>query len=74
MTTVRSRFAAPLIAVYVLAVMPVLAFAQEEGKVEKPEGHDYTLDTIFVVALGIPAILVLLSLIDLAVGRRSRSH
>jgi hypothetical protein len=56
--------------------MPALAFAQTEGetKVEKPEGHDYTLDTIFVVSLGIPLILVILTLIDIAVGRRSRAH
>jgi hypothetical protein len=71
---VRSRFAVPLIAFYLLVILPAVAFAQEEGKVEKPEGHDYTLDTIFVVAVGIPAILVILSLIDLAVGRRSRAH
>jgi hypothetical protein len=70
---VRSRFAAPLIAFYVLAVMPAAAFAAA-GKVEKPEGHDYTLDTIFVIAVGIPAILAILSLIDIAVSRRSRAH
>lgn len=72
----RRRLAAPFIALYVLVVMPVLAFAQTEGetKVEKPEGHDYTLDTIFVVSLGIPLILVILTLIDIAVGRRSRAH
>lgn len=69
----RSRFAAPLIAFYVLAVLPAAALAAE-GKVEKPEGHDYTLDTIFAVAVGIPAILAILSLIDIAVSRRSRAH
>jgi hypothetical protein len=53
--------------------MPAAAFAAE-GKVEKPEGHDYTLDTIFAVAVGIPAILAILSLIDIAVSRRSRAH
>jgi hypothetical protein len=71
---VRSRFAAPLIAFYLLVILPAVAFAAEEGKVEKPEGHDYTLDAIFVVALGIPAILAILTLIDIAVSRRSRAH
>jgi hypothetical protein len=70
---VRSRFAAPLIAFYALAAMPAATFAAD-GKVEKPAGHDYTLDTIFVIAVGIPAILAILSLIDIAVSRRSRAH
>lgn len=69
----RRRFAAPLIALYVLAVLPAVAFAAE-GKVEKPEGHDYTLDTIFAIAVGLPAILGILTLIDIAVGRRGRAH
>ncbi len=36
---------------------------------DKPSGHDYTLTTIFVVALGIPVVLTVLTLIDIAVGR-----
>jgi hypothetical protein len=70
---VRSRLAAPLTALYLLLVLPAVAFAAE-AKVEKPAGHDYTLDTIFAVALGLPLLLGILTLIDIAVGRRSRAH
>ena len=66
----RRRLSAPLIALYLLLVLPAMAFAAETAP-EKPEGHDYTLDTIFVVALGIPLILALLTLIDIAVGKHS---
>ena len=43
---------------------------------EKPTGHDWTLDTIFVVALGIPLVLTILTLIDIAVGKHTsrRQH
>ena len=43
---------------------------------EKPTGHDWTLDTIFVVALGIPLLLTVLTLIDIAVGKHTsrREH
>ena len=68
----RSRLAAPLTALYLLLVVPATALAAE-AKVEKPSGHDYTLDTIFAVALGLPLLLGILTLIDIAVGRR-RAH
>jgi hypothetical protein len=41
---------------------------------DAPTGHDYTIDTVFVVALGIPALLALLSLIDVARGRHTERH
>jgi hypothetical protein len=71
--TVRRRLSAPLIAAYLLLVLPALASAATTAP-EKPEGHDYTLTTIFVVALGIPLILVILTLIDIAVGKHTGKH
>ncbi len=68
----RRRLAAPLIALYLTLALPALAFAATAP--EKPEGHDWTLDTIFVVALGIPVFLVLLTLIDIAVGKHTGKH
>ena len=69
----RRRLSAPLIAAYLLLVLPALALAADNAP-EKPEGHDYTLTTIFVVALGIPLILVILTLIDIAVGKHTGKH
>jgi energy-converting hydrogenase Eha subunit A len=70
---VRRRFVAPLIALSLTLILPAAAFAATAAP-EKPEGHDWTLDTIFVIALGIPAILVLLTLIDIAVGKHTGKH
>jgi hypothetical protein len=69
---VRRRFAAPLIALYLTLILPAAALAATAPT--KPEGHDWTLDTIFVIALGIPAILVVLTLIDIAVGKHTSKH
>ena len=69
----RRRFAAPLIALYLTLILPTAALAATAAP-EKPEGHDWTLDTIFVIALGIPAILVVLTLIDIAVGKHTGKH
>jgi hypothetical protein len=70
---VRRRFAAPLIALFLTLILPA-AFAVAATAPEKPEGHDWTLDTIFVIALGIPLILALLTLIDIAVGKHTGKH
>ena len=71
----RRRLSAPLIAVYLTLALPALTWAATStAGPEKPEGHDYTLDTIFVVALGIPLILGLLTLIDIAVGKHTQKH
>jgi energy-converting hydrogenase Eha subunit A len=70
---VRRRFAAPLIALYLTLILPAAVFAASTTP-EKPEGHDWTLDSIFVVALGIPVILVVLTLIDIAVGKHTGKH
>jgi energy-converting hydrogenase Eha subunit A len=70
---VRRRLAAPLIALYMTLIVPAAVFAATTAP-EKPEGHDWTLDSIFVVALGIPLILVVLTLIDIAVGKHTGKH
>ena len=70
----RRRFAAPFIALYLTLFLPAAALAAAAAAPEKPEGHDWTLDTIFVIALGIPAILVVLTLIDIAVGKHTGKH
>jgi hypothetical protein len=72
---VRRRFSAPLIAIFLALALPALSWAATTPSTpEKPTGHDYTLDTIFVVALGIPLILALLTLIDIAVGKHTQKH
>ena len=68
-----------IVSLYVFALMlalPVAAFAADtsansEGK---PTGHDWTLTTIFLVALSIPALLVALTLIDIARGKHTQRH
>ncbi len=69
----RRRLAAPLIALYLTLILPGIAFAATNTP-EKPEGHDWTLTSIFVVALGIPLILTVLTLIDIAVDKHSNKH
>ena len=46
-----------------------LAARRHSKTIDKPTGTDHTLTTIFVVALGIPLLLAILTLIDIAVGR-----
>ena len=40
----------------------------------KPSGHDWTITTIFVIALSIPALLGFLTLIDIARGKHTQRH
>jgi hypothetical protein len=56
--------------------LPAAAFAATGSTAtnEAPTGHDYTLDTIFVVALGIPLVLTILTLIDIARGKHTERH
>ena len=67
----RRRLAALVTTVLVTLIWPAAAWADVATSVsnDKPTGHDYTLTTIFVVALGIPVVLTVLTLIDIAVGR-----
>jgi ABC-type dipeptide/oligopeptide/nickel transport system permease component len=67
---VRRRLAAPLIALYLTLALPALTWAATSTG----SGHDYTLTTIFVVALGIPLVLTILTLIDIAVGKHTQKH
>ena len=69
----RRRLAPTLIAMYLTLILPSVAFAATSTP-EKPEGHDWTLDSIFIVALIIPVVLAVLTLIDIAVGKHSGKH
>ena len=56
--------------------LPAAALAATTAGTGKPTGHDWTLDTIFAIALGLPLLLGLLTLIDVARGRHTerRDH
>jgi hypothetical protein len=62
------RLAASLYALFLTLALPVVAFAQET-ELDKPEGTDHTLTSIFIVAAGLPLLLAVLSLIDIALGK-----
>ena len=69
------RLIAAIYAVALSLALPVAAFAADATTdTGKPTGHDYTLDSIFVVALSIPLILGLLTLIDIARGKHTERH
>ena len=68
------RLIAALYALVLTLALPVAAFAADSTETGKPTGHDWTLDTIFVVALSIPVILGLLTLIDIARGKHTQRH
>jgi hypothetical protein len=70
----RRRHLAPLIALALPLLLPAVTWAATPAAPEKPSGHDWTLDTIFVVALGIPLVLTLLTLVDIAVGKHTSKH
>jgi hypothetical protein len=68
-----------IVSLYVFALMlalPVAAFAQaaDSQNEGKPTGHDWTITTIFFIALSIPALLGLLTLIDIARGKHTQRH
>ena len=60
-----------LYAVALSLALPAAAFAADTAK---PTGHDWTLDSIFVIALSIPLILGFLTLIDIARGKHTQRH
>ena len=68
------RLIASIYAVAFSLALPAAAFAADTTGSGKPTGHDYTLDSIFVVAVSIPAILGLLTLIDIARGKHTERH
>lgn len=55
--------------------LPAAAFAAATtDNTGKPSGHDWTITTIFVIALSIPALLGFLTLIDIARGKHTERH
>jgi hypothetical protein len=68
------RLIASLYAVALTLALPVAAFAADSTDTGKPTGHDWTLDSIFVIALSIPVILGFLTLIDIARGKHTQRH
>ena len=70
----RRRYLAPLIALVLPLLLPAATWAASTSGTEKPDGHDWTLDTIFVVALGIALVLAILTLVDIAVGKHTSKH
>ena len=55
--------------------LPAAAFAATStDNTGKPSGHDWTITTIFFVALSIPALLGFLTLIDIARGKHTERH
>ncbi|HSD01611.1 MAG TPA: hypothetical protein VLB81_04540 [Gaiellales bacterium] len=68
------RLIASIYAAALSLALPAAAFAADSTSSGKPTGHDYTLDSIFVVALSIPVILGLLTLIDIARGKHTERH
>ncbi len=66
-----------LAVVYIVVLslaLPVASFAAASSSEtsEAPTGHDGTLTTIFLVALGIPLVLTVLTLIDIARGKHTQ--
>ena len=62
--------------VFVLTLaLPAAAFAAATtDSTGKPIGHDWTITTIFVIALSIPVLLGFLTLIDIARGKHTERH
>jgi len=68
------RLITSLYAVALSLALPAAAFAADSADTAKPTGHDWTLDSIFVIALSIPLILGFLTLIDIARGKHTQPH
>jgi hypothetical protein len=67
------RLAVSLLTALTFLALPAVSWAAENAP-EKPAGTDDTPTTTFVVAAGLPLLLVLLTLIDIAVGKHRRDH
>jgi hypothetical protein len=69
-----------IVSIYAFALLfalPATAFAASAttDNTGKPSGHDWTITSIFVIALFIPALLGFLTLIDIARGKHTqRDH
>jgi predicted permease len=68
-----------IVSLYVIVLtlaLPAAAFAAAAttDNTGKPSGHDWTITTMFVIALSIPALLGFLTLIDIARGKHTEQH
>jgi hypothetical protein len=73
------RLAVSLYVLVVYMALPAMAFAQggpaqSSAGGDAPTGHDGTITSVFIVAAGIPAVLALLTLIDVARGKHTERH
>jgi hypothetical protein len=72
------RVALSLYVSVVFLALPAVAMAADTASTssggDAPTGHDYTVTSIFVIGLSIPAILAFLSLIDIARGKHTQRH
>jgi hypothetical protein len=69
------RLIVSLYALLLMLALPATAFAVTTADpTGKPTGHDWTITTIFVIALSIPLLLAFLTLIDIARGKHTERH
>ena len=69
------RLIVSLYAFVLMLALPAAALAAATADNSgKPSGHDWTITTIFVIALSIPALLGFLTLIDIARGKHTQRH
>ena len=68
------RLIVSLYIVVLTLALPAAAFAAASSSEGKPTGHDWTLTTIFFIALSIPVLLGTLTLIDIARGKHTQRH
>jgi hypothetical protein len=71
---VRRLIVSLYVFVLTLALPAAALAAASTDNSGKPSGHDWTLTSIFVVALSIPCLLAFLTLIDIARGKHTQPH
>jgi hypothetical protein len=72
------RLAVSLYVLVVFMALPAVALAQGPSESsaggDAPTGHDGTITSVFIVAVSIPAVLAILTLIDVARGKHTERH
>jgi hypothetical protein len=71
------RFTVTLYVLVMSLALPAAAWAASPSTstgTDAPTGHDWTLTSVFIVAAGIPTLLAVLTLIDVARGKHSQHH
>jgi hypothetical protein len=69
------RVIVSLYALLLMLALPTAALAAATTDATgKPSGHDWTITTIFFIALSIPVLLGFLTLIDIARGKHTERH